>query len=291
MELKRPALVRSAGSGAGAPCWRWHRLRRSVGRAWASTPTARPWNTASDDDSLAGFDVDLMRAIGRHRRVQNPFRRRLVAGAVRAAGRRRAAGPPWARAPMSCARQTLITSARRVKYLVSHPYLDAGQILAVRWDSKADSARRPDGFDGGSAWRTRQVSTSSTAPSAEDAIRCVCTARWTRPSTICFEGPYRRRGRGPRRSGARLRQRGLQGRHPAHRPRADRRRASGSLRRPGQRRPARQTRTTVWPNSKASGRLRRTARPLGCGSVYFSCTRKAPDGRTVRGPMVHRIET
>ncbi len=99
-------------------------------------PTLPPMEYRNDDDTLAGFDVDLMRAIAdteglKIRFVEGSwpgfFAQQEDGGLLSALG---------SGTDVVCS-SALITSARRVKYLVSDPYLDAGQILAVRWDSKA----------------------------------------------------------------------------------------------------------------------------------------------------------
>lgn len=128
MELKRPAIALAAlfsMASCADPA-----IRVGI------DPNLPPMEYRNDDDSLAGFDVDLMRAIA----DTEGFKIRFVEGSwpgffsqQEDGGLLSALGSGT---DVVCS-SALITSARRVKYLVSTPYLDAGQILAVRWDAKA----------------------------------------------------------------------------------------------------------------------------------------------------------
>jgi polar amino acid transport system substrate-binding protein len=90
----------------------------------------------NDDDTPAGFDIDLMRAIA----DTEGFKIRFVEGSWPGFFAQQEDGGLLSTLGSGTdvvASSALITNARRVKYLVSDPYLDAGQVLAVRWDSKA----------------------------------------------------------------------------------------------------------------------------------------------------------
>ncbi len=101
-------------------------------------PDAYPMEYRQDDRSLAGFDIDLMRALGEAEGLKVEF----VEGSWPGLFAKRTEGGLLAgldsKTYDAVASSALITSERRVQYLVSEPYLDAGQVLAVYWDSPAN---------------------------------------------------------------------------------------------------------------------------------------------------------
>ena len=117
-------------------------------------PSSPPMEFRQDDDTLAGFDLDLMRAVGEAEGLRVEF----VPGSWPGLFAQAADGGLLSGLGTSydaVASSAVITSERRVKYLASAPYLDAGQVLVVPWDSPAavldDLAQSTVGVRAGSA--------------------------------------------------------------------------------------------------------------------------------------------
>jgi len=95
-----------------------------------------PMEFRQDDNVMAGFDLDLMRAIG----DAAGFKVEFVEGSwpgLFAQGEIAGLLSTLGSSTDAVCSTALITSERKVKYSVSEPYLDAGQLLAVNWDSPA----------------------------------------------------------------------------------------------------------------------------------------------------------
>lgn len=101
-------------------------------------PSRPPMEYRQDDDSLVGFDLDLIRAIGK---VEG-FKPEFVVGSWPGLFAQAESGGLLAGLghglDVVCS-SAYITSERRVEYRTTQPYLDAGQILVVPWDAPARS--------------------------------------------------------------------------------------------------------------------------------------------------------